>query len=75
MTIHALRKRKPAAADSPWLTVKQAADYLGVSIDWIYLACASKGLRCSRLGHSTLRLRREWIDAWVEAHADERSHS
>ena len=57
--------------DSPWLSPKEAAAYLGVGVDAIYEACATKGLRHSKLGHSTMRLRREWIDAWVNARARE----
>ena len=59
--------------DSPWLSPKEAAAYLGVGVDAIYEACATKGLRHSKLGHSTMKLRREWIDAWVNARARENS--
>jgi excisionase family DNA binding protein len=52
---------------------KEAAAYLGVGVDAIYEACATKGLRHSKLGHSTMKLRREWIDAWVNARARENS--
>ena len=57
--------------DATWLSPKDAAAYLGVSIDTIYDACAGKGLLHSKLGHSTIRLRREWIDAWAETRARE----
>ena len=59
-----LRSRLLAA--SPWITVKEAADYLGVGVDTIYAACASRGLKHVKLGHSTIRLRREWVDTWAE---------
>jgi excisionase family DNA binding protein len=49
-----------------WLTPRQAADYLGVGIDTIYDACAAGGLKHVKLGHRTIRLRRDWIDHWVE---------
>jgi excisionase family DNA binding protein len=52
---------------SPWITVKQAADYLGVGVEAIYDACANKGLKHSKLGRSTIRLRREWVDEWAES--------
>jgi excisionase family DNA binding protein len=61
--------RRAAGSDSPWLSPKQAADYLGVSLDAIYDACATKGLRHSKLGHSTVRLRREWVDEWADSRA------
>jgi excisionase family DNA binding protein len=53
--------------ESPWITPKEAADYLHVGVDKIYEACALKGLRHTKLGHSTIRLRREWIDQWAES--------
>jgi excisionase family DNA binding protein len=37
-------------------------------VDIIYDACAAGGLKHTRLGHRTIRLRREWLDAWAEAH-------
>jgi len=62
-----LRSVTPAPRrDSPWMTVKQAAEYLDVGVDLIYEACAKKGLRHAKLGHSTLRTKREWLDAWAE---------
>jgi len=48
---------------------REAAAYLGLSVDAIYDACALKGLKHSKLGHATMRLRREWLDEWVEANA------
>ena len=54
-----------------WLTIREAADYLAVGVDFIYDACAMGGLKHARLGHRTIRLRRQWIDDWVEARATE----
>ncbi|MEO7135451.1 MAG: excisionase family DNA-binding protein [Vicinamibacterales bacterium] len=51
-----------------WITPREAAAYLSVGVDIIYDACAAGGLRHVRLGHRTIRLRREWLDAWAEAH-------
>ena len=48
------------------MTVQQAADYLGVGIDFIYDACRTRGLKHIKAGHSTIRIRREWVDAWTE---------
>ncbi len=54
-------------ASSPWLTVKEAADYASLSADTIYTACERGELRHARVsGRRTIRLRREWIDAWLE---------
>ncbi len=54
---------------SEWITPRQAAEYLNVGVDIIYDGCAAGGLKHVRLGHRTIRLRREWLDAWAEAHA------
>jgi excisionase family DNA binding protein len=59
---------EPAAHASIWITPREAAEYLNVGVDIIYDACAAGGLKHTRLGHRTIRLRREWLDAWAEAH-------
>ena len=52
-----------------WITPREAAEYLNVGLDIIYAGCAAGGLKHIRLGHRTIRLRHEWLDAWAEAHA------
>lgn len=59
-------KKKTRRVDSPWLTVKEAAEYLGIGTDAIYEACSSGALKSSRLGRASIRLRREWLDAFAE---------
>lgn len=54
---------------SPWITVQQAADYLGVGKDMIYAACQAGEMAHSKLGHGTIRLKRQWVDAWAESRA------
>ncbi|CAN5849894.1 hypothetical protein BH18ACI5_BH18ACI5_04310 [soil metagenome] len=55
---------------SPWLTVEQGAARALVSRAIIYKACKSKQLRHARVGgRRDIRLRAEWIDAWLEASA------
>jgi len=54
------------SAARPWITVKEAADHLGVGVDTIYDACASRGLKHVKLGHSTIRIKLEWLEAWAE---------
>jgi excisionase family DNA binding protein len=54
---------------SPWITVAEAARYLGVGVDAIYEACAKKGLKHFKVGHSTIRLKQAWVDAWAERRA------
>lgn len=53
-----------------WLTVPDAAEYAGLKRDTIYNACERGDLRHVRVGgRRAIRLRREWIDAWLEQHA------
>lgn len=54
-----------------WMTIQEAATYLGVGVDIIYDACSGGGLRHARFGHRTIRLRREWIDRWADSRARE----
>ena len=51
----------------PWMTIKEAAEYLGVGVDTIYDACARRGLKHAKLGHSTIRIRLEDLEAWAAA--------
>lgn len=63
------RHRIPAPrADQEWFTPQEAADYLRIHVESIYEACRSRGLRHVKLGHSTTRIRRAWLDAWAEEH-------
>ena len=52
-----------------WFTVTQAAEYAGVSRDTIYTACERREIRQARVGgRRAIRLKPEWIDAWLERH-------
>src|SRR5919201_5936030 len=52
-----------------WLTVAEGAEYASVSRDTIYTACERRELAHARLaGRRAIRLRREWIDGWIEQH-------
>jgi excisionase family DNA binding protein len=52
-----------------WLSPAAAARYLGVSAQFIYDACASKGLRHAKLaGRRNIRIRPEWLDTWMSQH-------
>lgn len=58
------------AEDRVWLTVQEAASYAAVSADTIYTACERNELRHARVGgRRSIRLRANWIDAWLEQHA------
>jgi len=53
-----------------WLNVAEGAEYAGVSRDTIYTACERRELRHARVaGRRAIRLKRDWIDAWLEQHA------
>src|SRR5688572_11844185 len=51
-------------------TVSEGAEYAGVSRDTIYTACERRELHHARIGgRRSIRLKPEWIDAWLERHA------
>jgi excisionase family DNA binding protein len=53
-----------------WLNVAEAAGYAGVSRDTIYTACERREIHHARIGgRRAIRLKAEWIDAWLERHA------
>lgn len=53
-----------------WLTVAEAAEYAGISCDTVYTACVRRELRHARIGgRRAIRLKPEWVDAWLERHA------
>ena len=53
-----------------WLTVAEGAEYAGVSRDTIYTACERGELHHARIsGRRSIRLKAQWIDAWLERHA------
>jgi excisionase family DNA binding protein len=58
-----------------WLTVAEGADYAGVSRDTIYTACERGELHHARIsGRRSIRLKAQWIDAWLERHARGAEH-
>jgi excisionase family DNA binding protein len=53
-----------------WLTVAESAIYAGVSRDTIYTACERRELKHARIGgRRSIRIKAEWLDAWLERHA------
>jgi excisionase family DNA binding protein len=53
-------------AETPWITVKEAARYAKCGTKSIYLGVASSKLKAARLGgRRELRFVREWLDEWL----------
>jgi len=52
-------------ADAPLLSPTEAAAYVRFAVSRVYAACASGALRHVKLEHSMIRIRREWLDAWM----------
>lgn len=47
------------------MTVKEAAEYLGLSNDTIYKLCREKGIAHLRVG-SRILFKRERLDEWID---------
>jgi len=59
-----------------WLTVAESAEYAGVSRDTIYTACERGELHHARIGgRRSIRVKAQWIDAWLERHARGAEHA
>jgi excisionase family DNA binding protein len=60
-------------ADAPapvWITAKEAATYARVGLKLIYREVDAGRLRAARVGgRRSIRLKAEWISAWLEASA------
>lgn len=53
---------------TPWLRIQDAASYARCGRKLLYREIAAGRLRAARVGgRRELRLRREWLDAWLEA--------
>jgi len=49
-----------------WLTASQAAQRIGVSVEFVYDACAAKGLQHVRLGgRRNIRIKPERLEEWM----------
>lgn len=52
---------------SPWLTLRDGAAYARVSAATLRREIAAGRLRAARVGgRRSIRLRAEWLDAWLE---------
>jgi excisionase family DNA binding protein len=53
-----------------WMNVAEGAEYAGVCRDLIYDACTERRIHHIRVGgRRAIRLKPEWIDAWLERHS------
>jgi excisionase family DNA binding protein len=52
------RRRAEPPADSPWLSPREAAAYLGIGVDRIYEAISKGELRHVKLAYGTIRTKR-----------------
>ena len=58
--------RPEPATDSPWITVGEAAKRTRCGVKLIYREVRAGRLRAVRIGgRHELRLRSEWVDAWL----------
>ena len=57
-------KKRMAAIDDPWLSVRQAAIHAGVCEKTIRRAYLSRQVQYTRVGRA-VRFRRAWIDQWM----------
>ena len=56
-----------AKTPSPWLTVAEAAQRARCGVKTVYREVQAGRLRAARIGgRRELRLRPEWVDAWLE---------
>ena len=57
-------RKRMAAVDDPWLSVRQAAVHAGVCEKTIRRAYLSRHVQFTRVGR-VVRFRRTWIDEWM----------
>ena len=68
---NAIQTTETTAPAVLWLTVEQAAKRLQVSKGVIYRVCSRRELRHAVVGgRRQIRLKAEWVDAWLERCAD-----
>ena len=67
MTTAAAPRPLPPVVD-PWLTLKDAAAEVCLNVETLRLAIQRGQLRAIKVngGHGPYRLRRSWVDAWLE---------
>jgi excisionase family DNA binding protein len=61
------RRKRTLPVSADWLSPKAAAERLGIGVSIVYAACAAGTLKHAKFGHSTIRIRPAWVDAWAES--------
>lgn len=65
-----MRSEDPKGQAKVWFTVGDAARHAAVGRQTIYDACLTGDLKHARIGgRRAIRLRPEWVDAWIEGYA------
>lgn len=60
----------PTGSQTPWLTPKEAAGRARCGVKMIYREVKAGRLRTARIaGRRELRMKSEWVDAWLESTA------
>jgi excisionase family DNA binding protein len=54
-------------ADRKWLTIREAASYIGMSVGFLRKAVRLQRVPHTRIGSKALRFDRDALDAWVTA--------
>jgi excisionase family DNA binding protein len=54
-------------ADKKWLTINEAAHYIGMSTGFLRKAVRLRSVPYTRVGTKALRFNREALDAWLAA--------
>lgn len=62
---------KALQKDARWLTPSEVAALVQTHVEFIYQACASGALRYVKPGRRTVRIKREWIDDWLERYVSD----
>jgi excisionase family DNA binding protein len=53
--------------DKKWLTIKEAASYIGMSVGFLRKNVRLRSVPYARLGSKALRFDRDALDAWISA--------
>lgn len=59
----------------PWLTYEQAAQIVGVHKNTLRAAVRRGDLQVSRISHTIVRMRRSWLDAWIDTQSRRVGHT